>query len=325
MNPMDSPLDQRPTTILTSDPLAPRGPWSFWREALGGGFTGWGLQLILGWVCFQLLTGLAWAQHLRDLAGNSILPAYWGEGLTAKDVLELAFNGGLKEHPIGTLPVFLGGACFLWILWAGWRLQAQCIGSSGRLRTWSWGFVDALLLGLPPLALLLGAASWILENLAETGIQGLCWLNMVGSALAKLAFFSALFLQWWLCRLDREAQPDASWRMGSWKILGRHLGQGLLRLWTHPIQWTLLVLGGVILRTGLALLALAIAWRLGGGTGARVWLFLLLQTLGAALNAWLLGWFLRLTALFWRHDQRVREEIQALERSTESELEPEDA
>jgi hypothetical protein len=37
-----------------------------------------------------------------------------------------------------------------------------------------------------------------------------------------------------------------------------------------------------------------------------VWVFLGLQALAVLANAWLLGWFLRLAALFLRHDAAVR-------------------
>ena len=74
----------------------------------------------------------------------------------------------------------------------------------------------------------------------------------------------------------------------------------------NPVQWTGLVVGGVMLRAGLAFLAIWIGWRMGGGVTSRVQLFLLLELVAAVFNAWLLGWFLRLTALFWRQDEKVR-------------------
>jgi hypothetical protein len=54
---------------------------------------------------------------------------------------------------------------------------------------------------------------------------------------------------------------------------------------------------------------------MGGGTSYRVWLFLVLQLLVTAVNGWLLGWLLRVAALFWRHDALVRETRAALEDS----------
>ena len=53
--------------------------------------------------------------------------------------------------------------------------------------------------------------------------------------------------------------------------------------------------------------------RVDGGTERRVEAFLLLELLAAAINAWLLGWFLRLVALFWKQDERVRDARQELE------------
>jgi hypothetical protein len=60
---------------------------------------------------------------------------------------------------------------------------------------------------------------------------------------------------------------------------------------------------------------LLLAWRMGGGTPFRVWLFLLLQLLVTAVNAWLMGWLLRTTAFFWHQDAIVREARAALEES----------
>jgi hypothetical protein len=38
-------------------------------EALPGGFSGAGLQMLLAWLGFQVLSSTLWAQHLRALAG----------------------------------------------------------------------------------------------------------------------------------------------------------------------------------------------------------------------------------------------------------------
>ena len=81
----------------------------------------------------------------------------------------------------------------------------------------------------------------------------------------------------------------------------------------HPVEWTLLVFGGVVVRTGLTFLVLLLAWRWGGGTSLRVWSFLFLQLAVVLVNAWLLGWFLRLVALYGRHDVAVRAVIRQLQ------------
>jgi hypothetical protein len=54
------------------------------------------------------------------------------------------------------------------------------------------------------------------------------------------------------------------------------------------------------------LLALALAWRVGGGTIPKVCGLLALQLAAVLVNAWLLGWFLRLAALFLAHDAAAR-------------------
>jgi hypothetical protein len=309
---------ERPETIHIHDQLQPRGPWSFAGEAVPGGLGSWGIQLILAWITFEALTSATWAAHIQKLAGHSSLPNYWGELLTVRDIWELVENGGLKNHPTGFWAPLLGTLAILWILWAGWQLQARAVNQTARLKSWAWGALDALLIGLVPFSLLSFGLAWVLEGLASSGIPGLGWLNLVGNPLIKFSCLSALSLQWWLCRIDRTAHP-MSWNMRSLEVLGRHLGRSFLRLWLHPVQWFTLILGGVVARLGLHFLVFLLAWYLGGGTPTRVWIFLLLELLATALNAWLLGWFLRVSALFWRQDFRIRQEVEALKRLVDGE------
>ncbi len=290
---------------------APRGPWSFLGAALAGGLRGWGLQLLAGWLCFHVLTSALWAAHLKALAGWSALPSYWGELITVRDLWDMAVNGGLKDQWTGPWVPLAALGAMAWFLWASWKVQARAAGVPARLGAWLWGFVDALFLAALPLALLGSAIFWVLSALAGTGIQGLGWLDWVGGVLIRLAFVSVFFLQAWLCRLDRAAAPG--WNLGGARALGRHLRGSFLRLWTHPIQWTALVAGGVVVRTGLPFLVLLLGWRMGGGTPVRVWSLLGLQALAVLVNAWLIGWFLRVTALFWRNDSAVEAVIMDLE------------
>ncbi|NTV73108.1 MAG: hypothetical protein HGA66_02755 [Holophaga sp.] len=290
---------------------APRGPWSFLGPALAGGGGRWGLQLLAGWLCFHVLTSTLWAVHLKALAGWSALPSYWGELITVRDLWDLGVNGGLKDHWTGPwAPLAAVGAMVLF-LWAGWQVQARAAGVPAKLAAWLWGFADALVLAALPLAVLGTALLWILSSLAGTGIQGLGWLNWVGGVLLRLSLVSVFFLQAWLCRLGRAGAPG--WNLGGSRALGRHLRASFLRLWTHPVQWTVLVAGGVVVRAGLPFLVLLLGWRLGGGTPLRVGSLLALQALAVLANAWLIGWFLRVTALFWRNDSVVEAVIMDLE------------
>jgi len=283
----------------------PRGPWSFLREALPGGFRPWGVQLLLGWLCFQVLTSTLWALHLRAAAGQSALPAYWGELITLRDLWEMAENGGMKSAWNGPWVPLAALASAAWFLWAGWKVQARAADVRARLRPWLLGLVDGLVLALLPVWFLASCALWAFSGLASTGIQGLGWLDWVGGLLVRLSAVSTFFLQVWLCRLGRS-------REGARSSLLLHWRRSLVQLWKHPIQWFVLVVAGVALRAGLAFLALAIGWRMGGGTALRVWAFLGWQALAVLLDAWLIGWFLRVTSLFWRNEVAVETEIQAL-------------
>ncbi len=310
------PLPAPPTTIHVVDELDPRGPWSFMREAARGGLSKWALYLMAGWAAFQVLTSTAWALHLRGFAsyagGGSAMPNNWGEHLTTKDLWELAENGGLKHDPTGSLTPVFALMGLIWVLWSGWKMQGEILGFAARLRHWLLGLMDALLLGLLPLGLVYGVARWGIHSLGDTGIQGLGWLSFVGSPLFFMSFASALSLQWWICRVGRGAVARNDFHTL------RHWGRSFLRLWIHPVQWSSLVLGGVALRTGLSFAALALGWRMGGGSNGRVASLLLLEVLAAALNGWLLGWFLRLTALFWRQDEKVRNARLELVRSVKA-------
>jgi hypothetical protein len=314
-------LEERPVTVHNDDPLQPQGPWSFWRGALSGGASRWGIQLILAWVVFEALTSAAWAWHLQGLMGHSALANYWGELLTFREAWELVVNGGLKETPLGFWVPLLGMLALLWVLWAGWQVQARAVGQAAKAGAWIWGLLDALLLGAIPMFLLGSVLLWFLGFLASSGIQGLGWTEFVGAPLVRLSCISALSLQWWLCRIGRTASVKGTWCLGGLDPLGRHFHRSFLRLWLHPVQWGSLVVGGVLVRVGLHFLVFLLAWYLGGSTPMRVWGFLLLELLATALCAWLLGWFLRLSALFWQHDVRIQEEIQKLERQAEGEAE----
>jgi hypothetical protein len=281
-------------------------------EAVPGGFSRLGLQLMAGWLAFSLLSNLLWAVHLRSLTGWSGLPNYWGEMLTARDLWELVENGGLKAHWTGPWVPCAAGLAMLWFLWSSWRLQAAAGGLPARLGPWLWGLVDTLVIGLAPLAALAGLLIWVFGWLGATGIQGLGWLDWLGGGLVRFAFLSALLLQWWLCRLGR-AGAGPGFRLGSWHRLGRHLGLSFRRLWAYPAQWLVLVVGGVLLRAGLTLLVLVLAWRLGGGTIPKVCVFLALQLAVVLVNAWQIGWFLRLAALFTSGDAALRATLERLQ------------
>jgi len=294
-----SPLEERPTTILAEEALTPRAPWTFLRPALPGGFTRWGFGLMLGWMLVLLGPALGWAGHLRRAAGFSALPSHWGEQITARDLWELWENGGLQHRLTNSPTVHLLGMGMVIVLWCGWRMQAETAGHKARLGPWLLGAMDTVFIGFLPL----GSAFWLLDSglawASGLGIDGLGWMAFIGRPLLWMALVSLLNLQWWFCRLGRTADLPRGFLS--------HLGDSFMQLWSHPVQWGLVSLGGAALRALLPFLVLLLAWRLGGGTPTRVWSFLLLQLLVTLLNGWLMGWLLRATARFWIHDAAVRD------------------
>ena len=294
----------RPTTIHTEEALAPRAPWSFLVPAAPGGFTRWGWGLMTGWMLVLLGPSLGWAGHLRRAAGWSALPNHWGESLSARDVWELWENGGLQHRLTNSPTVHLFGLGMIIVLWCGWRMQAEGAGLKARLGPWLLGALDTVLIGFLPLGAVAWLADLVLARLGGSGLDALGWTAFVGRPLVWMALIAALNLQWWLCRLGRAAGLAHGYLT--------HLGDCFTGLWTHPIQWGSLALGGAALRSLLPFLVLLLAWRMGGGTTFRVWLFLLLQLLVTAANGWLMGWLLRTMALFWHQDAVVREARAAL-------------
>lgn len=290
-----------------SEELTPRGPWSYLRETTKGAFRPDSLAFILAWAAFQVAVPSLWALHLRRLVGSSALPHYWGERITSREIHEILQNGGLRQAWAGFwMPVFAIILLYL-ILWFGWRLQSRELGIRARWKPWGLGLMDAILIGLVPL----GAVTWvllqILDFLGGTGIQGLGWLALAGSILAPLCMGSAFMLQWWICRMGRAAEPGMDF--------GRRLRNAFLCLWHCPIQWSSLVLAGVVIRFGLHALALLLAWRWGGGSTLKVWIILSAQVMAAAIGAWFTAWFMRLAARHWRQDARVRQRVAELKRT----------
>jgi hypothetical protein len=298
---------ERPTTIHTEEVLSPRAPWTLLAPAAPGGFTRWGWGLMVGWLLVVLGPSLGWAGHIRRAAGWSALANHWGESLSARDLWELWENGGLKHRLTNSPTVHLFGLGMIIVLWCGWRLQAERAGLKAGLGSWLLGALDTLLIGFLPLGVVAWLVDSVLARLGGSGIEFLGWASFFGRPLVWMALVSALNLQWWLCRLGRAAGFSRGYRT--------HLSECFAGLWSHPIQWGSLALGGAALRALPPFLVLLLAWRLGGGTTFRVWLFLLLQLLVTAINGWLLGWLLRATALYWHHDSLVRETRAALEES----------
>jgi len=305
-------LPEKPMTIHTDEMLAHRGPWRFFVKAMPGGFSPWGIQFIVAWIFFHILTALSWVAHLKTRLGNSSLANDWGELLTARDVWEIMENGKLQDSFLGFWTIAIGVLAILWVLWAGWKLQAKTVLLKADFLPWAIAILSALLIGYLPLWVL-HAFLWNVTNFfGNLGIQFLGWINIFVNPLIHMAFASALMVQWWLCRLDLSHHFPKCKR--DWII---HLKDSFLRLWTRPVQWGNIIFFGVAIRTGLAFLVLLLAWRWGGEILSHLWMFFLLQVLVAAINACIIGWVLRLTALYWENDSKVRSEVRRLESSVQ--------
>lgn len=300
-------LPDRPASIHDETGLGPRGPWSFLRESAPGGFSASGLWLLAGWVLLAVGPAFLWASYLMDhtriRGGWSALPAHWGEQLNAKDVVELFGRG--EVHGLlgaGASTVLILGLAL--VLWASWKHQAEAAGLRPRLGAWVGGLLDTLLVGLPCLLLYLivyVSLAW----LGDLGVPALSWIAFVGGPLLGLVTSSAWMTQWWLLRINRLERKGQSWP--------RHLVLGFRRLWSHPVQWAVLLAGGSLVRLAFHAATLEAAWRMGGGGAGRVALFVLLEALSALAGGWILGWMLRTTARYWRHDQAVRRAVAELE------------
>ena len=303
---MDVEASAPPDSVAMDELIQPRAPWFFLKPALPRLRDRWLIHLGLAWMAFNGLTGALWAWHVHRLAGHSALPSYWGELLTARDAWEIWENGGLARHWMSPASIGVSLAALVWILWASWRAQAEAAACSHGFRPWLWGFFDALLLGAVPMACLGWMGTQLLGMMAGTGISWLGWVDVLGTSVLQGACISGFMLQWWMCRMGR----------GTVGVVD-HWKWAVAAVWMHPVQWGLLVAAGVALRSGLSFLALLTAWKWGGGGLGRVWAFLVLDLLVTVCNAWLMLWFLKLAALFWRQDTSVRNEVGRLHQVTQ--------
>jgi hypothetical protein len=240
--------------------------------------------------------------------GNSTLADNWGELLTANDIWEVMLNGGLQNTFLGFWPWAIVIATTLWALWVGWKLQAKLVGLKAAILPWLAALPTAFIVGYLPLWALHAFLWNTFAFLSTLGIPSLGWINLAADPLLHMAFGSALLLQWWLCRLDLACSFPKSRR--EWLI---HFKDSFLRLWTYPVQWGNIVFFGIVIRTGLVFCVLCLAWGWGGQELHQLWLFYSLQVTVAAINAWIIGWALRVAALYWKNDLEVRSEVRALE------------
>ncbi|MBI3130347.1 MAG: hypothetical protein HYZ13_03230 [Acidobacteria bacterium] len=294
-----------PSPLDTDETLTPKGPWSFLRASLPGGFSGSGLGLLIGWLLAGLPPAFLLARHLVGLMGHSAMAAHWGERLNVRELLELWWNGNWQHQPMPAwaLVFLLLGLGIS--LWSGWKMQAEQLGREATFAPWFLGGLEAILLGPLPLYLPLFLGVFLLKAFGERGIDSFAWLLFIFKPLFWLAWSGACFLQWSLLRVGRLDQDRGGWL--------RHLRDSFLRLWLHPIQWGGLILGGVALRVVLHGGALALGWRMGGAALGRVWLLVLLQALATLIGAWTLGLVMRVAARFTAHDAHIRRERAALE------------
>jgi len=306
-------IPERPTTIHESTGPVPRGPRGFLLKAVPGGFSSQGLQLIAAWVAFQFFTTIRVALRLSNAAGHSQIADDWGKTLTARGLWEVMGQGQVADAApqalIDPWVVAVGAAAMLWAIWAGWKVQARVAGVAAGLTPLLLSIPTALCIGWLPLWALHAALWGTLGLLASSGIQFLCWLDFIASPLLHLCFASSLLVQWWLCRADLGQRVPRDIR--EWT---GHMKESFARLWLHPIQWGTIVFLGVSVRTGLSFSAMLLACLWGGQSLSTLWTLFAVQALAAAANAWIIGWTLRTTALYWKNDAEVRATIRELEK-----------
>ena len=292
-------LPPPPTLHDAAEAQTPRGPWSFLREALAFDLRGAALGLLGGWALAELVPAFLLARHVAGMAGNSALPAHWGERLDARELLEVWWNGEWRHQPLPLWGVIFLLAGLVWALWSGWRLQADMVGRKPTFGAWLLGGLESLLLGPLPLLLPALAALWFLRLIGDRGIPAFAWVRVFLAPLFWLSWSGACFLQWSLCRAARLLPKRPDWP--------RHMGHSFLRMWMHPIQWFGLLLGATALAVTLHGGALLLGWRLGGATTGRVWMLVLLQLVATLASAWIQAVILRLAARFTFHDAAIRD------------------
>lgn len=292
-------LPPPPTLHDAQADLAPKGPWSFLRASMGSGLHGATLGLMAGWAVAELVPAFLLARHVAAHAGNSALPAHWGERLDARELLDLWWNGEWRHQPLPTWGILFLFAGLGWALWSGWKVQAELLDRRPTFRAWGLAGLEALLLGPLPLLVPAWLAIAFLGLIGDRGIDAFAWVKAVLVPLFWLAWSGACFLQWSLLRTAHLLPNRGPWL--------RHLGHGFLRLWMHPLQWFGLITGAAALRVLLHGGALLLGWRLGGATSLRVWVLVLLQLLATLLGAWIQAVILRIATRFTAHDAAVRE------------------
>lgn len=295
-----------PPSFLDDDRTGFRRPLTFLRESIPGGFGSAGIQLMAAWSVAAMIPATLWAWHVAGFVGRSSLANHWGERLPIRDLLDLWWNGKWSQAPLGALPVLALVAGLTWALWAGYRMQAEMLGTRPRLGAWLLSLVEALVLGAAPLLLV----RWILMKPVDTmggqGITFLGWASLLLKPLSYAATATAFFLLWSFIRVGR---------LASRKPWPRRMKQGFFALWAYPIHWTLVCFGLALLRLATVSAVVILFWRAGGASVGKVWAFALAQGLLSALLAWTQGWQLRLAARFALHDAGVRDEQERLKKA----------
>ncbi len=292
-------LPPPPTLHEAQEALAPRGPWSFLRASLAQALKEGGYGLMGGWALAGLVPAFLLARHVAGFAGSSALPGHWGERLDLREFIDLATNSDLHVQPFPAWGLVFLVTGLAWALWSGWRLQAGIMDRRPSAGAWLLGGLEALLLGPLPLLVPTLLALWFLRLIGDRGIESFAWVRAILAPLLWATWSSACFLQWALCRSARLLESRPTWL--------RHMGHGFLRMWMHPVQWTLLLFGASALRVLLHGSALYLGWRLGGASTGRVWSLVLAQLLATLAGAWVQAVLLGTATRFLQHDVAVRE------------------
>lgn len=297
--------------IETESEFSPKGPRFFFKSIILSSWNMHDVHLFLAW--FFLGIGAAWRLESQWLnltkykngdQGFSLLPSSWGVHMNADDLASFILNADSISQLLGLSFFLLTIALLILILIKSWKIQAQALQVRGAFAPWALGFLDALVLGLIPTALLTQGLISIAQLLWYPGMIWTNWSAFVLTTWATLFGFQWFNFQWWIARGYRALDIKQSY--------SQHLKNSFFALWSFPFQWSYIGLSMTLIRAFISYASLWAAWRI-GGLGYSWILILGIHGLVTALNVHLLRTTLKTSAQFILNREEVRFTIASLQ------------